>query len=116
VTGEIESLIALAVILPAASHCALRRLVDRGNSGWGNLAMLVAGLNVAGLVINLIGVILLFRYGMPFRVRTEGASYELRGEVDQTAIAAEHRYSMLGGLGLGSHLTIRSSKIRMRQR
>jgi hypothetical protein len=29
-------------------------------------------LNIAGLLMNLIGVILLFRYGMPNRVRTGG--------------------------------------------
>jgi hypothetical protein len=62
--------------------------------------MSVAALNIAGLVMNLIGVILLFRYGMPFRVRTEGASYELREEVDQTAIAADRRYTALGWIGL----------------
>jgi hypothetical protein len=62
--------------------------------------MSVTCLNIAGLVMNLIGVILLFRYGMPFRVRTEGASYQLREEVDQTAIAAERRYGVLGWVGL----------------
>jgi hypothetical protein len=56
--------------------------------------------NIGGLVANLVGVILLFRYGMPFRVRTRGASYELREEVDQTAVRAERRYDALGVLGL----------------
>ena len=34
--------------------------------------MISAGalLNVAGLLANLVGVVLLFRYGMPYRVRT----------------------------------------------
>jgi hypothetical protein len=56
--------------------------------------------NIGGLVANLVGVVLLFRYGMPFRVRTSGASYELREEVDQTAVTAERWYDALGGLGL----------------
>ena len=34
-----------------------------------------APLNIAGLIMNLAGVILLFRYGMPYRVRSEGLSY-----------------------------------------
>jgi hypothetical protein len=61
--------------------------------------MLVACLNIVGLVMSLFGVILLFRYGMPYRVRTGGGSYELREEVDQAAIAAERRYSALGWVG-----------------
>jgi len=33
--------------------------------------------NVVGLILNLIGVILLFRYGMPYRVRTVAIKLEL---------------------------------------
>jgi hypothetical protein len=33
-----------------------------------------AALNIAGLVITMAGVLLLFRYGMPYRVRTDGQS------------------------------------------
>jgi hypothetical protein len=32
----------------------------------------------AGLVLSLIGVLLLFRYGMPYRVRTRGQPIRLR--------------------------------------
>jgi hypothetical protein len=31
-----------------------------------------ATFSIIGLALNLIGVIVLFRYGMPYRVRTEG--------------------------------------------
>jgi len=37
---------------------------------------------------------------MPYRVRTRGASYALREEVDQAAIKAERRYTILGWIGL----------------
>jgi hypothetical protein len=56
--------------------------------------------NIGGLVANLVGVILLFVFGMPFRVRTRGASYELREEVDHLAVTAERRYDVLGYFGL----------------
>ena len=62
--------------------------------------MTCANIVNTGLLANLFGVILLFLFGMPFRVRTGGASYELREEVDQTAVAAERWYDTLGGLGL----------------
>ena len=61
----------------------------------------VAALNIVGLVANLIGVILLFRYGMPYRVRTGGEEpYVASGPPKQDVIAAERRYDLLGWLGL----------------
>jgi hypothetical protein len=33
--------------------------------------------NVAGLIANLVGVVLLFRYGTPYRVRTEGETPQI---------------------------------------
>jgi hypothetical protein len=58
-------------------------------------------LNVSGLAANLIGVILLFSYGMPYRVRTGGdVSIIASGPPDQNAIRAERRYERLGLLGL----------------
>lgn len=60
-----------------------------------------AALNVAGLIANLVGVILLFRYGMPYRVRTDGqVGRKLSGPPDQAAIKLERRYDVLGKLGL----------------
>lgn len=58
------------------------------------------GLAVAGLAINLLGVILLFRYGMPYRVETKGNSYLLLNEVDQGAVRVEGLYRRLGQVGL----------------
>jgi hypothetical protein len=57
-------------------------------------------LNISGLLMNLVGVILLFRYGMPYRVRTEGANYYVAEDADKHVIAIERRYDLLGKLGL----------------
>jgi hypothetical protein len=57
-------------------------------------------LNIAGPLMNLAGVILLFRYGMPYRVRSEGATYLVTEDVNKREIAMERRYDWLGKLGL----------------
>jgi hypothetical protein len=44
---------------------------------------------VIGLVLNLVGVILLFRYGMPYRVRTEGNIGRIIQQKDEGAKALE---------------------------
>ena len=63
--------------------------------------MLPAGRwSTAGLVISLIGVLLLFRYGMPYRVRSAGESYELREGIDEEALKQGRTYNVLGWLGL----------------
>ena len=63
--------------------------------------MLPAGRwSTAGLVISLTGVLLLFRYGMPYRVRSAGESYELREGIDEEALKQERTYNVLGWLGL----------------
>ena len=54
-----------------------------------------------GLVANLVGVVLLFRYGMPYRVRTGGNQIHWTVDnVDQKTVAAEKTYDALGFLGL----------------
>jgi hypothetical protein len=45
-------------------------------------------------------VILLFRYGMPYRVRTRGQVGRVINGLDQKAIKLERRYDVLGKLGL----------------
>ena len=54
----------------------------------------------AGLVLSLIGVLLLFRYGMPYRVRTRGQPIRVAISSDPRAATLERRYEMLGWLGL----------------
>ena len=57
--------------------------------------------NLIGLVLNLIGVVLLFRYGMPYQVRRQGRSALLLGKIDVEEMRKECRYDCLGNLGLG---------------
>ena len=59
--------------------------------------MLPAGWwSIAGLVLSLIGVLLLFRYGMPFRVHTGRVTISS----DPRAAALDRRYAMLGWFGV----------------
>jgi hypothetical protein len=58
--------------------------------------------NVAGLMANLAGVILLFRYGMPFRVPSKGRIVRvLSGPPNQDEIKEDRHHARLGLLGLG---------------
>jgi hypothetical protein len=56
--------------------------------------------SVIGLVLSLVGVVLLFRYGMPYRVRTGGQPIRVVISHDQQPAALEKRYDKLGKLGL----------------
>ena len=57
---------------------------------------------ILGLLLSWIGVLLLFRYGMPYRVETKGESALLMEQTDHAAIAKERLYRRLGNLGLGA--------------
>ena len=57
-------------------------------------------LNAFGLLANLSGVLLLFRYGMPYRVSTGGSSIYVSSSTDPHELAMEQRYKRLGLLGL----------------
>jgi hypothetical protein len=62
---------------------------------------MIAFLNVFGLILNLAGVILLFRYGMPYRVRTDGRVVTFVSEKeDLTTKKLDRRYDCLGWIGL----------------
>ena len=63
--------------------------------------MSAANLNVVGLLVNLVGVVLLFRYGAPFRVRTDGSQVRwLTGVKNQKVARAERVNAILGWIGL----------------
>jgi hypothetical protein len=62
--------------------------------------MSTIALNIIGLVLNLVGVFILFRYGMPFHVRTEGTVFIVSGQVDAAEKALERRYEIFGYFGL----------------
>ena len=58
--------------------------------------------NIVGLVMNLVGVVLLFRYGMPYRVRTGGdlILWKTGRAPDPAVVALERRYVVPGWAGL----------------
>jgi hypothetical protein len=60
---------------------------------------LVEWISIFGLIINLVGVILLFRYGMPYRLRTGGGSIVLTRQ-RPGAIREEIRYDWFGWIAL----------------
>jgi|SRR5271169_633803 len=57
-------------------------------------------LNIAGLVMSMGGVILLFYFGMPYRVRTGGYSTYVGENSDPKEARTERWYDVLGRLGL----------------
>jgi hypothetical protein len=56
--------------------------------------------NILGLILSLVGVLLLFRYGMPYRVRTGGARVRTLQGTDEATRQEERRYNLLGWLGV----------------
>jgi len=56
---------------------------------------------IAGLLLSLGGVLLLFRYGMPYRVETKGKGSINKRETDQAEIQEDKRYRRRGYWGLG---------------
>jgi hypothetical protein len=58
--------------------------------------MSTAALNIIGLVLNPVGVIILFRYGMPFHVPTGGAVHIIAEQVNAAEKAFEGRYEVFG--------------------
>ena len=62
--------------------------------------MSAAGWNISGLCLSLIGILVLFRYGMPYRVRTGGAIAYVAEEPDEKEKVQEARYDVLGWIGL----------------
>jgi hypothetical protein len=60
---------------------------------------LVEWISIVGLITNFVGVILLFRYGMPYRLRTGGDSIILTRQTPG-AIREEIRYDRWGWIGL----------------
>jgi hypothetical protein len=56
--------------------------------------------NLIGLALNLLGVLLLFRWGMPFRVETKGVTFRITSQVDAEGLAQERTYKIIGYVGL----------------
>ena len=62
---------------------------------------MIAALNVIGLLANLAGVILLFRYGMPYRVASPEGDFFITEKPSPEGQMIDRRYKILGFLGLG---------------
>jgi hypothetical protein len=57
-------------------------------------------LNVIGLAFNLAGVLILFRWGMPFRVATGGIGFLALEQKDEAAAVLDKIYEICGWAGL----------------
>jgi hypothetical protein len=64
------------------------------------LGLAASAWTVIGVVIGLTGLLLMFRYGMPFRVESKGWSTVVVKETDPSEAALDRRYKLLGQLGL----------------
>jgi hypothetical protein len=57
-------------------------------------------INVVGLAFNLIGVLILFRWGMPFRVESHGDTVRVLNAMDTRGLALDRIYAICGWVGL----------------
>jgi len=57
-------------------------------------------LNVIGLIFDLIGVILLFIYGLPAQIDRSGTTHLVTGHIDKEEVAKGKFYDKMGKLGL----------------
>ena len=57
-------------------------------------------LGALGLVVNLAGVLILFRYGMPYRVETGGAIHRIAEGMNPSEKRKDALYKRLGILGI----------------
>jgi hypothetical protein len=55
-----------------------------------------------GLVLDIVGAILLFKFGLPEMERTGGQEKIVTNKFDEAAVAKEERYDRFGKLGLVS--------------
>lgn len=56
--------------------------------------------SVIGLIASLVGVILLFRFGMPFKLPYLGGGFLLAEPTDSAEVARDARYLFWGWVGL----------------
>jgi hypothetical protein len=56
--------------------------------------------SVLGVLVSLFGFLILFRYGMPFRVRSDGVTYLITEQVDEKEKKIDRRYEVFGYAGL----------------
>jgi hypothetical protein len=58
------------------------------------------GVSIGGMGLNLIGLLMLFRFGMPYKTRSSGAVLLAAEQVDEAEKRREGWYSMWGRFGL----------------
>ena len=57
-------------------------------------------LNSIGLVLDIAGVVIIWRYGLPEPLSREGKTYLITGQVDETKKAKAERFDRLSKIGL----------------
>jgi hypothetical protein len=62
--------------------------------------IIIGTLSIIGLILNLAGVILLFRYRMSFSARTGGSEVRFTGQTNPQIVKGARRYDVLGCIGL----------------
>jgi hypothetical protein len=60
---------------------------------------------VVGIMFGILGFLILFRYGMPFRVPTGGTTYVITSDVDEDEKIMDWRYQMYGYVGFALAIT-----------
>ncbi len=61
--------------------------------------------NSSGLFLDIVGVVLIWRYGLPEPISRTGATYIITEQIDQTEMAKAANYDLLSKLGLGLIIT-----------
>ena len=59
-----------------------------------------AALNIAGLLLDIVGVVLIFRFGLPSKIDPEGHIFVVAHEKDETEIKLASTYLRWGRTGL----------------
>lgn len=62
--------------------------------------MSAANWNILGLVLVMVGVLVLFAFGMPFRVPTGGATFYIAEQKDEREAKIDLLFKALGYLGI----------------
>jgi len=62
------------------------------------LLLTASSWSIIGLALSLVGFILIFRYGMPFRIRTEGGDY-VTTRPTPARLKEEKWYTVVGWIG-----------------
>ena len=57
--------------------------------------------NSAGLILDIVGAVLVWRYGLPKAISRTGASHLILEETDEGEIAEARRYDRIAQLGIG---------------